>query len=364
MEKVLIIGGPGNISTSCIESLIEAKYSIAIFTKKSDREKNPDGSFTFFADWDKKYPTPYLTGIKSIEKGIKFYYGDRNNKEQLKFAIQDFKPDLIADFICFAPEQAKDVIDLVYGKVSHYVFISTVDIYGYPTSKIPMSENDSYKTPVSEYAKNKKKCEEIFLKSYDKNKFPLTIARPSYSFGPIIMISLFSRFGGRYLVPRLRNKKPVLVPGDGNTLFHCCSAYNTGRMIYNLLTSEKTVGKSYNCAHECINTQDSYINLLAETIGIEPVIVHIPVEYLIKLKNKEINDSIITELTQFNIGFSVENFKRDFPDFTWQPLETVFREYLRWNDMLKSFANLSEEIIEDKIIKAWLECTSNFQLDK
>ncbi|GAH30461.1 unnamed protein product, partial [marine sediment metagenome] len=89
-------------------------------------------------------------------------------------------------------------------------------------------------------------------------------------------------------------------PSDGKTLLHYSSAYNTGRMIARILTSEKSIGKSYTCAHNVINTQDDYIKLIAGVVGVEPNIVHIPAEYLLKMGNKEINNSLITELTQYN----------------------------------------------------------------
>lgn len=364
MEKVLIIGGPGNISTSCIDYLISNGYKVAILKRMPDIGKGEDGKPIFISTHEgKKVPNSYMSRVESADK-IKFYYGTRDDDAILKQVLDDFRPDMIADFVCFLPEQAKSIIKLIYNRVNHYVFVSTVDIYGYPISKIPMSENDPYNNLVSDYPIKKLECEKLFSSRYESKKFPLTIVRPAYSFGSIFLISFFSRSGGRFMVPRLRKGIPVMVPSDGKTLFHYGSAYNTGRMIARILTSEKTIGKSYTCAHNIINTQDDYIKLVASVLGVDPNIVHIPAEYLFKMGNEEVNNSLVSELTQYNIAFSIENFIKDFPDFKWDPLEPVIKDYLDWNDRMGNFADSSQVILDDRIIVLWQKCIRDFKLIK
>jgi nucleoside-diphosphate-sugar epimerase len=363
MEKVFIIGGPGNISTSCIEMLVGKGYDVALLTRPGDFDKNSGGALRFFNTYEgKNIPAPYLQE-NNIQKKLKFYFADRNNKDELRAALDDFKPDLAVDFVCFMPEQAESIADLLYGRLDHFVFISTVDIYGYPLSRLPMSENDRYKTPVSDYAKNKLECEKVFKANFDKNKFPLTIARPAYSFGTMFLLSYMSRFGGKFMIPRIRKKMPVLVPGDGKALFHYGAAFNTGRMIGRILTDERTIGRSYSCAHEIMYTQDDYIKHIANVIGVEPNIAHIPSEHIISLDGEAMRDNLVTELTQFNLAFDIKNFKNDFPDFKWAKLEPIIKDYIDWHDKLDLFVDPEEEIIDDKIIAAWSGCIKNFKPD-
>ena len=109
MDRILFIGGPGNISSSCADQLVKNGKKIAIFK----RSQNVD---LFF------------------EGKVQFYTGDRNEITDLEKAINDFKPDKVIDFVCFEPVHADQISSLVINKVVQYIFVSTVDVYGYPLS--------------------------------------------------------------------------------------------------------------------------------------------------------------------------------------------------------------------------------------
>ena len=94
MPKYLFLGGPGLISTSTAESLLDAGRSLAILThSSSNREEN-----------------------NHIINRAKMYYSDRNDSEALKTAIGEYKPDIIIDYTCFSSEQCRQIIEFAYGK--------------------------------------------------------------------------------------------------------------------------------------------------------------------------------------------------------------------------------------------------------
>jgi nucleoside-diphosphate-sugar epimerase len=339
MRKVFFVGGPGNISSSTALDLLNRGYSLGIFT---------------------------LTGRhddEGIKDKVKMYYGDRNNTESLREAFESFRPDIVIDFTCFTPEQAQSMLDLAFGKVEQFIFISTCDVYGFPLSKIPMTENDSFNPPNCRYAADKRKCEELLWQRYESSGFPLTVVRTSYSMGKRFVITALSRAGGRYLIPRLRAGMPVLVPGDGTTLTHPSAAYDTGRMIARMVDSEISIGKSYTCGSETYMTHDEYIHLFANALGVQPNIVHIPSDLILNIECDGIKPTLLEELTRYNVAFSMENFKVDFPDFKWEkPLIQAAREYIEWNDKMGNFPDPSEEIYEDRIIRLYQERVKDFKL--
>ena len=114
MSRVLLIGGPGNISGGCAEELIAGGHPLAIL--KRSRDADPK-----FADT------------------VRFYHGDRTRESDLKAALDDFRPDAVVDFVCFEPERVEELVPLLPDS-AHYVLVSTVDTYGYPLSRIPMRE--------------------------------------------------------------------------------------------------------------------------------------------------------------------------------------------------------------------------------
>ncbi len=159
MQKVMVIGGPGNISSSTIQELVNKGFGVGLFSF-------PNSPFD------------------EVDKRVKIFPGDRNQPDQLENAFKDFCPEVVLDLACFLPEQATSAVKMAVGKVSQYLFASTVDVYGYPLTRLPMREHDPWQPgTLSQYAANKRTCESIFHAHQHPEKFPLTIVRPAYSFG-------------------------------------------------------------------------------------------------------------------------------------------------------------------------------------
>lgn len=337
MAKTLVIGGPGNISTSAIELLLERGHEVAVFTLPE---------------------SPRL----GMEARVKFYPGDRNKPEELARAVGDFKPRIVADFCCFTPQQAEGLLPVLRDRLDKFVFVSTVDIYGYPLSRIPFAESDPRNPPVSQYAADKLRCEGIFGAEHAKGALPTAVIRPSYSFGPSFVLNFFSRRGGLELVSRLRSGKPVVVPGNGATFIHVGSAFNTGRMVAEVMLDPSTAGHDFTCAHASVMTGDDYYRLFARALDVEPRIVHIPQELLMPLEIKVIPDNLLSELTQFDISFSVEKFRRWFPTFAWtKSLDEAAREYVAYHDRNRSIPAPADGY-EDRLVQAWDAAKKSFKV--
>lgn len=332
MSRVLIIGGPGNISTSTIRFLLDRRETVGIFTLPgSPRE--------------------------GLEREAGFYFGDRNEPGRLPEAVEQFRPDIAIDYSCFTEEQASYTAGILSGRLKQYIFVSTCDVYGYPLPQLPMTEEGPFNKPVGEYAVQKRKCEEIFT-ACGKDRLPLTIVRPSYSMGRDFAITSFSRDSVKYFVNRLRNRQPVLSPGDGTTLFHPSAAYNTGRMIACIAGAGKTIGESFTCGHDTFMTHDGYIHVFAKVLGVEPHIVHIPTDLIYLWGGGSLENCLLNALTRHNVAFSMEKFKKYFPGFKWEmSIEDAVRLYIEWNDRTGLFDAALEEIFEDRLIKTYLKCT-------
>jgi nucleoside-diphosphate-sugar epimerase len=338
--KVLFIGGPGNISTSSVEELLARGYEVGILTLPES-------------------PT------HGLENQVKFYRGNRNNSDELRKAVEDFRPQLTVDVCCFTPAQAEGLIGILRGQVEKHMFVSTVDVYGYPLARIPFRECDAFNKPVSQYAANKLACEKLFWAEHYGGTIPLAIVRPAYSFGPPFVLSFFSRRGGLELISRLRAGRPVVVPGDGQTFIHPSSAYNTGRMLAEIVASPATVGQDFTCAHPSYMTGDDYYRLFAGVLNVEPVLVHMPKDWLLPLENGVIPDNLLSELTQFHIAFSVDKFARFFPEFCWKKsLVEAAREYVAYHDqkgdLPKASVAFDDDNYEDRLVQAWEEARKHF----
>lgn len=335
MSRVLFIGGPGHISTSAVEAVLARGHDVAIFTLPHS-------------------PT------HGLESKVKFYYGDRNNVGELRKVVDDFRPQLTADVCCFTPAHAEGLIGVLRGKVEKHVFVSTCDTYGYPLSRIPLEECDAFQPPVSSYSADKRACEKLFWAEHYLGNIPLAIVRPSYSFGRAFVLNLFSRRGGIDLIARLRAGRPVVVPGDGQTFMHPCSAYNTGRMLAEIVHAPSTVGQDFTCGHPSYMTHDDYYRLFAGVLGVEANIVHVAKDWLLPLEKTVIPDNLLSELTQFHVAFSVDKFKRFFPTFGWtRSLEETAADYVAYHDH-KGNIPAAEDSYEDRLVRAWQEAKKHF----
>jgi nucleoside-diphosphate-sugar epimerase len=341
MAKVLFVGGPGNISGSTARRLVEDGHQVAILKRNPNTDEYFDGK-------------------------VKFYFGDRAKPGDIRQALDDFGPDSVVDFVGFQPEHSDQLSDLVDPGITQYVYVSTVDVYGYPLPRLPMRESDPYNAPNTPYASNKRASEELLWRKHESTGLPLTVVRPTYSFGVATGLLSFFLWGGmKQQVPRIRAGMPVLVPGDGQTLLHTSVAYNTGLMIAQILMApDKSAGKAYTCGRDSQLTFDEYVQLVGRVLGCEPNIVHVPVDALLAIDSEEVRGSFLSTLARYNTCFSVEAFRTDFPDFEWSmSLEDGVKAYIDHGDRNGIFPDAREEIYEDRIVRSWRSCLAGFRMD-
>lgn len=338
-RRILFLGGPGNISDSTIRHFLRSDAVVGVVKRRPDHLLGYDGK-------------------------IEVYLGDRDNEIFLSETLATFRPDILIDATCFDPQQAHTVIRALSAhRPDRLIFVSTADVYGYPLSHLPMREDHPWNAAAGDYAINKKACEEIFRQALDAdNHTSLTIIRPGYSLGKTFAMTAFGIHRGGHLVSRLRRGLPILSPGDGTTLLDVCAAHNTGLMIAHICESDLSRGRDYTCGHYGPTTYDEYLHAFAEAVGVEPLIEHIPTDFILSLDHPQILSSALRDLTQHHLYFSVERFRTDFPDFTWEySLADAARDFIAYQESINGFARADQIDIEDQILRIWQEGKSKMQ---
>ena len=92
--------------------------------------------------------------------------------------------DAVVDFIAFTPEDIARDISLFRDKTDQFVFISSASAYQKPLQNYLITEETPLVNPFWEYSRNKIACEELLMKTYREDGFPVTIIRPSHTYGP------------------------------------------------------------------------------------------------------------------------------------------------------------------------------------
>ncbi len=325
MAKIGMIGGPGNIGLSFVEDLLAAGHEISIFTKTG-------------------------RGAAALGDKVSVILGERQSASALRDFITTFRPEVIVDFVLFEPLHMEGIIHILEGTSIRYCFVSTVDTYGFPLSRLPMRESDPFASPLGRYAQQKRVCEEMLIGS----SLNWTIVRPGYSSGNDFILSFHRHDGGLDLVPRLRAGRPVFVPDDGKTTINWGFAENCGRMIAAISVDPRTVREAFTCAHAFDITHDRYYEIMGGVLGVEPNLVHIPASYAMDFLVRADGSSLMENLTQFSLSFSVEKFQKFFPNFEWKlSLEEGFRRYVANADLTGRFRPTTHEIAEDRMISEW-----------
>ena len=270
--KILIIGGTGLISTAISRQLLAAGHDLTLYNRGETHPRLPDGYHLII--------------------------GDRKDSKTFQNQMAEAGPfDCVIDMICFEPQEAEIDVRVFQGRVGQLIFCSTVDVYSKPPGTFPVTESHE-RYALSDYGRNKAKCEDIFIAAHEEGHFPVTILRPASTYGE--GGSVIHTFGWEtYFLDRLRHGKPVIVHGDGESLWVSCHVEDVGRAFVNAVGNEKAFGKAYHVTGEEWQTWNQYHERLAEVIGApNPAIVHVPADVLVKILPEH------TMITYLNFQYS------------------------------------------------------------
>ena len=328
-RRVLLLGGPGNISTSTLRKLVDLGVPVGLYTTHTVLDEAFAGKVTHLV-------------------------GNREDAEGVTNAVEAFRPDAVIDTICFKTEQAQAAVDACAGKIDQLLFISTVDVYGYPLSKIPMKESDPWVPTITDYAEQKRLCEIILRDAEADGAFSLTVARPAYSIGKTFLAH-FTDYSAINYIKRVLAGRPVIMPGEGQLLFHASVAANAGHMWAHMALTEACRGKQYTCAHNHVLTQIEYLRMIAKVVGVEePDLRAIPVKDIMRLGGEALAHCPLEIHFKEPMAFDISAFRRDCPEFLWEySIEDGMRHFLGNRDMEAELAKAPERIIDDTVIERW-----------
>ncbi len=255
--KILMIGGTGLISTAISRQLLEVGYDLTLYNRGKTEPRIPEG--------------------------YRVIQGDRDDFGIFEGQMAELGSfDCVIDMICFKPEHAESDIRAFSGKVNQLIFCSTVDVYTKPPTAFPVRE--SYERhALSDYGRDKAKCEDLFMAAQQNGDFNVTILRPASTYGE--GGNIIHTFGwDTYFLDRLQEGKPVIVHGDGEALWVSCHIDDVGRAFVNAIGNKLAFGKAYHLTGEEWQTWNQYHERLAEAIGApKPTIIHIPADLLVRI---------------------------------------------------------------------------------
>jgi nucleoside-diphosphate-sugar epimerase len=217
--------------------------------------------------------------------------------------------DAVVNWIVFTPDQLDIDFDLFRGRTGQYVFISSASAYQTPPVALPVTEATLLDNPYWEYSRNKIACEERLVRAYREEKFPITIVRPSHTYDE----RLLPFHGGWTMMERMLQGKPVVVPGDGTSLWTLTHNTDFAKGFVPLLGNPQALGNAFQITADELLTWNQIYEMLAAALGVRPNLVHVPSE-LIAAYDKIWGDSLLGDKAHSMI-FDNTRIKRLVPDF-------------------------------------------------
>jgi nucleoside-diphosphate-sugar epimerase len=253
--KVLFIGGTGFISTAVSRMAIERGMELFLLNR----------------------------GLRSAEiPGSYKLIGDIHNPESRQNALKDHKFDVVVDWIAFAPEDIERDQSVFRGRTKQFVFISSASAYQKPPVNYIITESTPLDNPFWDYSRNKIACEEMLMKAYHEEDFPVTIVRPSYTYNTYLPIAI-GGFGCYTLADRMKKGLPIIVHGDGSSLWVNTHAEDFAKGFLGLLGNEKAIGQAFHITSDEVLTWNQIYQTIAEALGVEAKMIHIPSDFIVKV---------------------------------------------------------------------------------
>jgi nucleoside-diphosphate-sugar epimerase len=241
-------------------------------------------------------------------------------------------------------------IERFQGRTGQYVFISSASAYQKPLSGLPITESTMLDNPYWQYSRDKAACEARLVRAYREQGFPITIVRPSHTYDE----RMIPPEGGYTVVDRMRRGKPVIVHGDGTSLWVLTHHRDFAVGFVGLLGNAHAIGEAYHITSDELLTWNQIHEILARAAGTTAEIVHVPSD-LIAAFDPRWGAGLLGDKAH-SVIFDNSKIKRLVPDFRPKiPFSRGAEEILAWYDAdpARQVVDEAFDQLTDRIIAAY-----------
>lgn len=301
-RSILFIGGTGVISAAAAERAAALGHRLTILNRGRSTRPGPDGAEVLHADVRDAAAVREVLGSREF--------------------------DAVADFISYTPDQAQAALELFSGRTGQYVFISSASAYQKPPARLPILESTPLKNPFWQYSRDKITCEELLFRAYRDEDFPVTVVRPSHTYDRTKIAIL----GGWTDIHRMRAGLPVMVHGDGTSLWTLTHSRDFAKAFAGLLGRPQAVGESYTITSDEYLPWNQIYALFARAAGVAaPELVHVASE-TIAAHSPDLGPSLLGDRSH-SVVFDNTKIKSLVPDCNATiPFADGAREIVQWHD--------------------------------
>ncbi|HPG40152.1 MAG TPA: SDR family oxidoreductase [bacterium] len=323
--KVLFIGGTGTISSACSQLAVERGIDLYLLNRG-------------------------VTTIRPIPEQAKLINGDIRDKERLRTILRDHSFDVVVDWVAYTPQHIETDIELFRHKTGQYVFISTASAYQKPLVKLPVTEDTPLDNPFWQYSRDKIACEELLFKTWRHTGFPVTVVRPSHTYDQTRLPN-----HGRWTeIDRMKRGLPVVVHGDGTSVWVLTHHRDFARGLVGLLGNARAIGEAFHITSDELLTWNGIFRILAGEAGGTANIINVPSAF-INAFDPEWGAGLLGDKAHSMI-FDNSKIKEFVPDFKCTiPFSQGAREIIGWFNAHPEWRKVDENYNQllDRIITAY-----------
>ncbi|MDR0623755.1 MAG: SDR family oxidoreductase [Treponema sp.] len=307
--KVLCIGGTGTISTAISRRVLELGWDLFLLNRGSRNQdllgrRNLPGRLT---EINCDINAEGEAAVAAKLKGCLKFSGSAPVYPQF---------DVVADFIAFTRDQVERDYRLFQGQTKQYIFISSASAYQKPLSDYRVSEATPLANPFWEYSRNKIACEDFLMQTYRETGFPVTIVRPSHTYDERnVPLGVHGKNGSWQVIKRMIEGKPVIIHGDGTSLWTMTSSRDFARAFTGLMGNIHAIGEAVQITSDETLTWNQIYAAIANALGVRLKAVHVSSDFLDECGSYDFRGGLTGDKANSAV-FDNTKLKRLVPDFT------------------------------------------------
>ncbi|GAB3608646.1 SDR family oxidoreductase [Humibacter ginsengiterrae] len=301
-KTILFIGGTGTISSACVARAVAHGASVTVLNRGESH-------------------------LRPLPDGVEELRADIRDAASVDAVLGSREFDVVAEFLAFTPEHVAADIARFAGRTGQYVFISSASAYQTPPERLPVTESTPLRNPFWTYSQNKIACEDLLVREYRENGFPATIVRPSHTYDRTSIPTM----GHWTDIARMRAGKPVVVHGDGTSLWTITHNTDFAVAFHGLLGNPLAVGDTFHITGDHAPTWNQIYTWLGEAAGVQPVLAHVASDTIARLE-PDLGPGLIGDKAN-SMVFDNSKVKSLVPEFaTTVTFDRGAAEIVEWYD--------------------------------
>ncbi len=288
--KVLLIGGTGTISMA-VTRLLAQKENVELYILNRGSR------------------------VKDLPEKVTVIKADINDEEAVKEAIKELDFDAVGEFIGFEPEQVLRDLRLFKGKTKQYIYISSASAYNKPCKDYCITEGTALANKYWDYSRKKIECEQILMKEYQDNGFPVTIVRPSHTYDERkVPLGVHGSKGSYQVIKRMLEGKPVIIHGDGTSLWHATFNEDFAKGYVGLIGNKHAIGEAFQITNDETLTWNQIYETIADKLSVKLNPYYVASSFLAAVSDYDYTGSLLGDKANCAV-FDNSKLKRAVPGY-------------------------------------------------